>query len=195
MTFVGIDQPYYARILFVGFAVIAAISCFYQITYLKSFKIIPIYLLPLLSFFICYENCILYLASTISPNSSLAYAAYVFHSLEIPLFIVIFYEMAFRLHRARSAHFICIPFDQKFEWVQFSAAMSLGLNRFIAIGLFILNILSDFRFVDESKAEWSGSGGYVYLARYPTSKALILNLIPVIVLSFVSLVIGYVLYR
>jgi hypothetical protein len=69
-------------------------------------------LLPLLSFCLCFENVLLFRGDSIEKHSALTDAGHVFQALQIPLFIIIIYELPFRLHEARLAHFCCIPFDQ-----------------------------------------------------------------------------------
>jgi hypothetical protein len=95
-----------------AFAVIAALLFCVQIICLQKLRAIPVYMLPLLSFCIVYENVVLYCGGDISATSSIAYSAYFFLSLQIPLFVIILFELTFRLHEARSTKFCCIPFDQ-----------------------------------------------------------------------------------
>lgn len=194
MGFIGQYQPYYAQILFVAFAVISSMLFVIQIVKLQKLKILPIYLLPFLSFLVCYQNSILYYSDNISSDSGAAYAGYVFHSLEIPLYIIIIYEVAQRLHEARSAKFFFLLFDEELKFTNINAIVSLWVIRFIATGLFVLNILTNFSLIP-NETPLIGSGGYMYLAENKYSLSLWLNLIPPIVLSFISITVGIVLFR
>jgi len=196
MGFIGQYQPYYAQILFLGYAAIALLLLAIQIIKLQKLAILPIYLLPCLSLLVCYQNIILYFSDSIRTNSDEAYAGYVFHSFEIPMYVVIIYEVAQRLHEARSAKFLCLVFDEGLKYDSFAAVISVWAVRFLAIGLFVLNILTDFSLLPTSNNSLkTGSGGYIFLAKNPASLSIWLNLIPPIILSATSIILGIVLFR
>ena len=193
--FVGYSHDYSAQILFMAFAVVACVLFIIQVTSLQKLFLLPVFLLPILSFCVCFENIILFLGNGVDSNSEVAAAANVFHALEIPLFVICLYEISFRLHEARSAHFFCIPLDQGPNVTNLVAILFLWLVRLLAACLFILNILVDFKFVSYDDVPLVGQGGYPYLALHSTSTALWLALIPPIVLTFVGLQIGLVSTR
>lgn len=196
MTFLDGETDYYERILFVAFAVIAALCCVVQLIFFQELKIIPVYLLPFLSFCICFENICLYRQENHSDNSSIVHAAYVFHSFIVPIFIMLVYEVPFRLHETRLAHFGCIPFEQGSDMPQGASRLALVSERFIAVGFFVMNIIVNFDlFKENDKSDFSGIGGYKTLAEHPRSLQLWLSLIPSITLSALGIYICFVLYK
>ena len=192
-----IDNTNYGRIVFVVFAVISAILGSISLIFLQRLNILPVYLLPLLCFFICYENTVLSLGDSISATSKLASAGNVFHSLTIPLFVIILHETSFRLYQSRSFQFCCIRFDQSnLSTKNYSALVLLWSIRIIAVGLFVMNILSDFNLVPASEnCDSAKVAGYAAFVTDPYCGALILALIPPIFLAFISISIGMILIR
>ena len=190
-------QPYYAQIVFIVFAAIAAILGTISLLFLQRLNILPVFLLPLLCFCVCYENSLLSIGGTVSDSSSVAYAGYVFSSLEIPLFVIILHETSFRLYQSRSFQFCCIRFDQSnIKTINYAGAVLLWSVRIIACGLFIMNIFADFSAVSQNdQCDLAGIGGYASLAKDPKCLTLILALIPPIFLSFISICIGMILVR
>ena len=195
VSFVGESNQKYESILFVAFAVIAGILGTLQLVFLQKLMIVPVLLLPFLSFCICFENSVLSQGNNVTPTSPLAQAAYVFHSFQIPLFVITLYEISFRLHEARSAHFCCIPFDQGPDITNIPGTTSLWVVRLIAAGLFVMNIFVDFSLAKVPHSPDTGRGGYASLANDPTSKSLWLALIPPIFLSIIGIVIGIIVYK
>jgi hypothetical protein len=194
MTFLGYESLYYERVLFMGFAVASAILFTMQILYFQELKIIPVHLLPLLSFSMCFENLCLFRQNDLSVHSDAAQAAYFFQALIVPLFIVIVFEVPFRLHEARLAHFGCIPFEQGTDMPHFAATAALWMVRLFAVGLFIMNIIVNYNFVPDQQ-ELAGRGGYRSLAHHHRSLQLWLALIPPMVLSALSLLMSNFLYK
>lgn len=192
-----IDSTNYGRIVFIVFAVISAILGSISVLFLQRLNILPVYLLPLLCFFICYENTVLSLADKISATSNVADAGNVFHSLTIPLFVIILHETSFRLYQSRSFQFCCIRFDQNnTSSINYSAIVLLWSIRIISVGLFVMNILADFNLVPESENCSSAKvAGYAAFITYPDCGALILTLIPPIFLAFIGISIGMILIR
>jgi hypothetical protein len=195
MSFVGNPTNLYAYILFIIFAIIAGLLCIVQVRYLQKLGIIPVLLLPLLSFCVCFENSVLACGTAVGASSSVAMATYFFHSLQIPLFIIILYEVSYRLHEVRLVHFFCIPFDQGPDVNFLPAMLSIWFVRLIAAGLFVMNILVDYSFVSSSGATKTAVAGYPYLAKHSTALSLILALIPPITLSAFAISIAFALYR
>lgn len=191
------DMEGYAHIVFIVFAVIAACLGTISLLFLQRLNILPVYLLPLLCFCVCYENTLLSLGGRISDSSKVAYAGNVFHSLEIPLFVIILHETSLRLYQSRSFQFCCIRFDQtNGRTKNYTAVVLLWSIRIIAIGLFIMNIFADFVLVPASlDCADAGIGGYVSLAQNPLCTTMILSLVPPIFLSFISITIGLILMR
>lgn len=178
---------------FLAIACIAAILFFLQLRYCQKLKILPAFLLPFCSFFICFKNVVLWRTAYLSPNSDVSEVGYVFSSFVVPLMITIIYEAAYRLHEARSAHFLFIPFDQNLD-VNIPALLSLWAIRIIALGLFVMNIIVYFGFysgVDDA----IGRGGFITLSQQPQSTFLCLSLIPPIFLSALGLVVSLSIYR
>jgi len=181
---------YYSGVLYVAFSVLGLFLFIFQVVFLQQLVLLPIYLLPLLTFCITYENAVMYYSCNaggiVDPMT--VGAGYVFNALIPPLFIIVLYESVFRLHEARQAHFFCLPMEQGDD---FSSAPGLGLMwfvRLVATGLFIMGIFVNFSLVNHDDAPHAGSGGYAYLADHKTSLAVWLSLIPPIVLSFMTLV-------
>src|SRR4051812_32035699 len=112
MAIVGNELDQFEYIIFIIIIVLSGICFLYQVMFLQKTKISPALLLPLLSFCICYENIVLIFGDSVNSESKTAYFAYIFHSFQIPLFILILFETSYRLHEVRSAHFFCLPFDQ-----------------------------------------------------------------------------------
>jgi len=185
------------------FAIIAGLLFIIQILFLQKLSILPVYALPLLSFSIAFENVVLFCGPETVNTSSTANSAHFFHSIIIPLFVVIFFELTFRLHEARNAKFCFIPFDQSEDvindWGFTIKGISLVLLwtvRIISLGLFVMNVLVDYRFVEtEDSYRLVGRGGYVTLSENSSNIPLWLSLIPPMFLSFIGLYLSFVLYK
>ena len=196
MTFFGNETEYFERILFVCFAVICAILCILQIVFFQELKIIAVYLLPFLSFCLCFENIALYRQENIGEDGTVATAAKVFHSCIIPIFVLEVYEIPFRLHEIRLAHFGFIPFEQGEDMPKFISHLVLFCERLLVAGLFVLNIVVNFDLLDSAdKSDFSGVGGYKTLAEHSRSLHLWLSLIPSMILSAIGIYICFVLYK
>ena len=191
------DTEDYALIVFIVFAIIAAILGTISLVVLQKLNILPVYLLPLLCFCVCYENTLLSIGDKISGTSKQAYAGNFFHSLEIPLFVIILHETSFRLYQSRSFQFCCIRFDQcNGRTINYAAVVLLWSVRIIAIGLFIMNMFADFAAVPAGEnCRSAGVGGYVSFNSDLDCRTLALSLFPPIFLSFISITIGMILVR
>jgi hypothetical protein len=198
MSFYGLaNEEEYARIMFIVFAAIAAILGSVSLLFLQKLIILPVFLLPLLCFCVCFENVLLSLGSTISSTSDLAYAGNVFSSLKVPLFVTILHETSFRLYQSRSFQFCCIRFNQNNSTIySYAAIFSLWSMRLVACGLFVMSILANFLFVpSDRQCDVAGRGGYVSFVKDPECLTLILSLFPYMFLSFTSIMVGLILVR
>lgn len=206
----AVDPVYYAwpaddvvmRGFSLAFGIIAAILFFLQIIFLQKMQILPVYLLPLLSFSVAFDNILLYIGD-VEAVSSAANAWYFFRSVQIPLYLITFYELTFRLHEARQATFCCIRFDQSEdvinEWgldIKAISLVPLWFIRMVASGLFVMNILVFYGFVEsEGSNEYTGKCGYITLAHHSSMIPMWLALIPPITLSIVGFYLSFVLYK
>lgn len=111
MTFYANPADYTQRVVFILFATIIGAMVPMQLIFLQKLIIAPVRLLPLLSFCMCYENVLLAMGDWVSASSDVVSAGNVFHSLQIPLFVIILYETTFRLYQARSLQLACLRFD------------------------------------------------------------------------------------
>jgi hypothetical protein len=191
MTYFADDNKYYEEILFMGFAVIAFILFFVQVLYLQELKLIPVYLLPLLSFCVCFDNICMFRQGRL--NSSAEDAAYFFHACIDPLFFMIVYEVPYRLHETRLAHFGCVPFEQGHEVPSIARAVAIWGPRLVAAGLFVLHILANFDIVDDYL--YAGRGGYVMLAEHQSSIQVWFSLVPSMATSAMAIYISFLLYK
>ncbi len=198
-TYLGSDPHYYAEVLFMLFAVISALLCIFQLKYLRTLRLLSIYLLPLLSFCICFQNVVLYCGESIHHSSPIAQAAYVFSALICPLFIVIIYELALRLHESEFVHFLFLSYDEVMDGVPSSVPalgdLSVWLLRIISIGLFIMGLFVNFAYVSYGSTAHSAEGGFEYLRHHSSSLSLWLGLVPSIFLSIEAIVVGYALIK
>lgn len=186
----------FGDVLYVAFAVIALLLGIYQIIYLQGLKLLPIYLMPFLSFLLLFDNCVMYYSCNGGNiDSNTISTAYVLNALTDPFFIVILYELCFRLHEARAVHFLCFPFEQGDDVSQIPAVCSVWLVRLVAIGLFIVNIFVNFSIISHDDVPYTGSGGYLYLVEHSDSLVVWLSLIAPIALSFVALAMGLTVHR
>lgn len=191
MAIIGHGINHNERILFIVLAIVAAILCVVQFRLIYSMKLLTVILLPFISFCICFENVVMSYGSDINQSSLTAVFGNIFQSFEIPLMIIVLYETSYRLFEIRTAHFICIAFDQGSDISKILANSTIWLVRIVACGLYIMNMFVDFR------REPTGRGGYVYLDnnRNDHRKYIWLDLIPPIVLSFVAIIISLVTAR
>ena len=187
---------YWAQILYVAFAVISFLLFFVQMLFLQQLRLVPVVLLPLLSFCITYENAVMYY-SCVSPTlgADVIGTAHVANALVAPLFVVILYEICFGLHEARSAHFFCFPMEQGDDISNAPALTSVWLLRCVAAGLFVMSILVNFSIVEHGLAPKTGSGGFAYLAKHADSLSIWLSLIPPIAVSFMALITSIAIHR
>ena len=148
MTFYATPTDYTQRVVFILFATIIGALVPIQLVFLQKLIIVPVRLLPLLSFCMCYENVVLALGDWVASESPAVISGNVFHSLQIPLFVIILYETTFRLYQARSLQLSCLRFDLGGSVHGALAELSLWGMRVLAAALFTMNILADFAFLN-----------------------------------------------
>lgn len=185
------------------FGIMAITLLIIQMIFLSKLRILPAYALPLLSFCLAFINISLYFGESIKIKSPMANTLNLFQSLVVPLFVLVLFEMTFRLHEARSAKFCYIPFDQQTDvvndWglsIKMVTRVPLWFIRVVVSGLFAMNILVYYRFVTCTNSnQYVGKGGYMTLADHPTMTSLWLALIPPMFLSALGLYMALVLYK
>jgi hypothetical protein len=95
------------------------------------------------------------------------------------------------------AHFFCFPFDQGEDASNASAKASLWVMRTVAVLLFVLNIIVNYRLehdvIDEDVR--AGRGGYMTLNEFPHDVEIWLALLPNIILSLLGITMAVNLYR
>jgi hypothetical protein len=188
-----------SHVLYVVYGVVSVILFLIQILSLNRLKLfVSLVALPFLSICIAYENLLMFVCSAYT-HESVTQASidlgYVLHSMIVPLFLVIIYEMTFKLHEYRTAHFICFSLEVSSESV-FAFCVLWGV-RIIALGIFLMSLFVCFEVggIDNRKPSGAGSRGYVYLHGHTDSTALWLSLIPSIILSTVTVIIGSYIYK
>lgn len=191
MAIIGQGINHNQRIMFIVLAIVAAILCVVQFRLIYSMKLLTVLLLPFISFCICFENVVLSYGNDINQSTLTAVFGNIFQSFEIPLMIIVLYETSYRLFEVRTAHFMCIAFDQGSDISKVLANSTIWIVRIVACGLYIMNMFVDFR------REPTGRGGYVYLDhdRNDRRNYIWLDLIPTIVLSTVAVIISFVTAR
>ena len=125
MTCFGNQTDFTQRVVFILFASTIGALVPVQLVFLQKVIILPVRLLPLLSFCMCYENVVLALGDLVSKTDNVVMAGNAFRSVQIPLFVVILYETTFRLYQARSLQLSCLRFDLGGSTDSFLAELSL----------------------------------------------------------------------
>jgi len=191
------DDLVYKSVLFFIFGIIATVLLFLQIILLSKLKLIVVKLLPLLSFCIAFENFVLFVNTFIKLKIDTINTCNFFQALEIPIFFIFLFEMTLRLYEARSGPFCFIPFDIGEQYVKYRMLTLLWFVRLIAIGLFIINILINYNFINSNGNDGyiAGTGGYITLSKHYNSNLLWLSLIPSIALSSMGIFIMIQIYR
>jgi hypothetical protein len=183
---------------YIAFAVIAAIIMFIQLWYLRRLRIMTTYvMLPLLSLCILFENVCLYISAKhdVSHSVSHVYIGFILNSMTVPLFLLILYELVFKLHEFRNAHFLC--FELEVDANNLAAKVLMWIVRLLCLGLVAMTLITEFGWLDVDNKDPSmvGSAGYAYLAENPRSKALWLSLIPSMCLSLVGLLVATYIFK
>ena len=183
------DLGTWSHVMYIIFAVIALILLICQLLYLRRLKVISVYLLlPILSMCVMYENISLYLSSAhkIADEIVHMYIGYILQSITVPLFLIVLYEVIFRLHEFRNVHFFCFELEVSSD--SLGAKILLWLMRIIFVGLILMQLIVEFEWFDVNNQQpiGAGSAGYAYLIDNPGSVALWLSLFPSICLSFLE---------
>jgi len=142
----------------------------------------------------CFENCVLAIGDRISERSVLAKFVFVAQALILPGLILAVFEIPFRLHQSRTAHFLCIPFEQGELMSGYIASISLWCVRIYAIGIFAVNILVNFDLLHDEDKD-AGIAGYETLGESTKSVHLWLALLPSLLLSAFAILIAIVMQR
>lgn len=180
---------------FIFFAIMAGAMCIFQLLFLLKLRVIAIYLLPILSFCIAYENAVLARGSRDDELSPTNIVAYICHSCIIPCFVIIFNETNLSVHKARQLNFIFVPYDMNEEDVRIPELICLWVSRLIAASLLVMTLLVNFRITDaDSKDNNVGEGGYTSWSD-DSSMAMALSLVPHIFLGLWALGHTYMMSR
>jgi hypothetical protein len=194
MTFLGQQNEPFETGLFISFATVSGLLFFIQIIFLQKLRMLPIYLLPTLSAIICFENSLLAGGGRSEPSWRISQFVTAIQALIIPFHVLIIFEMPYRLHKARTAHFLCIPFEQG-ELVSGPIAVaSLWLVRVLAFGLLIITIFVNFKLPDATTDE-AGRVGFVYFNDIEDEVHMWLSLLPPLILSVEAVVLSIVMQR
>jgi hypothetical protein len=194
MTFLGQQNEPFETGLFISFAVISGVLFFIQIISLQKLRMLPVYLLPALSACICFENSLLAGGGRTEPSWRLSQFVTAIQALIIPFHVLIIFEMPFRLHQARTAHFLCIPFEQGDLISGTIAKVSLWLVRVFALGLLVITILVNFK-LPHATIEEAGEVGFVYFNEIDDEIHMWLALLPPLFLSVEAVVLSIVMQR
>lgn len=196
MTYVGLHQEEYAKILHIFMAIVAALLCVMQIYFVRKFVFMPVFLLPFLSFTMCFENSVISLGTQVSVHSITAVFTYIFQACQVPIFIVVLYETAYRLHEVRAARFWCIPFDEGAKTCcHTSAIYTVWMIRIAAVTLFFVILFVNFQQTIGHDIVEDGRGGYLFLAKHDKSNTLWASLVPPIILDIVGFATSYTMWR
>jgi len=90
--------------------------------------------------------------------------------MQIPLFLLILFEVPCRLHEARSVQFFLVPFDQEKEVSKLPGELIISFMRLLAAAAFGINIYVNFSDVcmdqldNTEKCDLPLRGGYFTLA-------------------------------
>ncbi len=192
------DLGTWSHVMYIIFAVIALILLICQLLYLRRLKVISVYLLlPILSMCVMYENISLYLSSAhkIADEIVHMYIGYILQSITVPLFLIVLYEVIFRLHEFRNVHFFCFELEVSSD--SLGAKILLWLMRIIFVGLILMQLIVEFEWFDVNNQQpiGAGSAGYAYLIDNPGSVALWLSLFPSICLSFFGILVSHYVFK
>lgn len=194
MTFLGEQNETYETVIFSICAGVAFLLFLFQIIYLQKLKSLSVRLLPLLTLAICYENGCSATGDIMSEKSAFTKFSVIIIAAILPLFIIVLFELPFRLHEARSAHFMCIPFEQGVGQSQTIAYGSLYFVRIVAVGLFVVNVLVYLDLLHDENSR-AGLGGYANIDEETESTHFWLSVIPSMVMAALALFISILMQR
>lgn len=194
MTFLGEKNALYETVIF---SILSAVSFFImliQVLYLQKLKSLSVRVLPLLTLLVSYENACSAAGDAMSTNSIFAKFSVIVIAIILPLFFVVLFELPFRLHEARSAHFMCIPFEQGEVMSSSIALASLVSVRVFAFGIFVVNALVNLDLLEDENSR-AGLGGYANAQEELESVHFWLSIVPSVVLALLSLFISVLMQR
>ena len=194
MTFLGEENKLYETIIFIILSGICFLLVLIQVIYLQKLKGNSVRMLPVLTLAICYESACNGAGDTMSNDSGFAKFSVSVLAIILPMFIVILFELPFRLHEARSAHFMCIPFEQGEALSNTIASISLYSVRTVALGIFVVNLLVNLDLLHDENNR-AGLGGYATAENELNSVHFWLSIVPSMVLAALSLYISILMQR
>ena len=194
MTFVGEPISDLQFAFYVAFASISFILFIVQVNYMQTLSMLPVIVLPVISFLMCFENCVLCRGSSVGGMSPLAVITIIFHSMILPLMMLTMFELPFRLHQARTAHFLFIPFEQGPLFSRDIAKSALWAMRVFVVGIFVVDIIADFNF-RVNKDGKAGLAGYSAFGNDRHAIDLWLSLLPSVLLALLAITISVIMQR
>lgn len=194
MTFLGEKNSDYETAIFITLSVISFFLIILQVLFLQKLKSLSVRMLPLLTLLVCFENACSAAGDKISSDSIFADFSVVLISAILPFFLIVLFELPFRLHEARSAHFMCIPFEQGEGLSRFIASASLNFMRCTAVALFVINMLVNLDLLHDENSR-AGLGGYANADEEIESTHFWLSLVPSMVIAALSLFISVLMQR
>jgi hypothetical protein len=110
MAFAGESNEGYERILFIAFAALAGLLFIVQVLFLQRLKILPVYMIAIVSLCFSYENIILAFGRRINEGSLPVRVMYGVHAVQVSLLIMCIYETSYTLQEVRGANLLTIKF-------------------------------------------------------------------------------------
>ena len=194
MTFIGEPISDVQFGFYVAFAAITFMFFIIQVLYLQKLSMLPVILLPIISFLMCFINCVLCRGGDIGGMSPLAVITLICQAMILPLMVLTMFELPFRLHQARTAHFLFIPFEQGPVFSRDIAKTALWAMRVFAVGLFVVDIIANFNFRINRDGK-AGLAGYSAFGKDRQSIDLWLSLLPSVLLALLAVTISVLMQR
>lgn len=186
----------YEEVLFMIYAILSCFLFIFQIFFLQKIRALPVYILPVVSFCICFDNLVCFRGDKINENSSVSKAAFVFNSLIPACLLLTSFEMPYRLHEARSVHFLYISFEEGQYMPKYISTFTLFAVRLLAIGILIAKILANFELVGDDNIS-VGIAGYASFSKDDNANSIILwlDLLPSMIVGFNAIVMALILRK
>mmetsp|Transcript_20374 Transcript_20374/g.45335 ORF Transcript_20374/g.45335 Transcript_20374/m.45335 type:complete len:216 (+) Transcript_20374:115-762(+) len=168
MTFAGESNEGYETIFFIAFAALAGLLFIVQVLFLQRLKILPAYMIAIVSLCFSYENIILAFGRRIDEGSLPVRVMYGVHAVQVSLLIMCIYETSYTLQEVRGANLLTIEFgDDEAETgiVVRVGNWSVWVVRLLAVVLCGINVIINFELIPGDYKS-AGSGGYIYLATH-----------------------------
>jgi hypothetical protein len=194
MTFLGEKNELYETVIFGILTGVTFAIMLVQVIYLQKLKSLSVRVLPLLTVLVSYENACSGAGDSIDGNSIFSKFSVIVIAAILPLFFVVLFELPFRLHEARSAHFMCIPFEQGEVMAGTIATVSLVTVRVFAVGVFVINALVNLDLLNDENNR-AGLGGYANAKEELESVHFWLSIVPSLALSVLALFISVLMQR